>query len=146
MISCLAAGVISSRSLRSSTSFVTRAIWRSTILARSWSSGRKMMTSSTRFRNSGLNVCRSSSSTLVSACSHPLVPASSKFCEPRFDVMMSTLLRKSTVRPCASVRRPSSRICSNTLKTSGCAFSISSNRITAYGRRRTASVSWPPSS
>ena len=63
-----------------------------------------------------------------------------------FEVMISTVLRKSTVRPWESVRRPSSRICSRTLNTSGCAFSISSNSTTAYGRRRTASVSWPPSS
>src|SRR5947207_412389 len=67
-----------------------------------------MMTSSTRFRNSGLNVWRIISSTLVSACSHPPCPASSRYCEPMFEVMMSTLLRKSTVRPCASVKRPSS--------------------------------------
>ena len=66
--------------------------------------------------------------------------------EPTFDVMMTTVLRKSTVRPLPSVRRPSSSTCSSTLNTSGCAFSISSNRTTAYGRRRTASVSWPPSS
>ena len=46
---------------------------------------------------------------------------------------MITVLRKSTVRPLPSVRRPSSRICSNTLKTSGCAFSISSSSTTAYG-------------
>ena len=59
---------------------------------------------------------------------------------------MITVLRKSTVRPCASVRRPSSRICSSVLKTSGCAFSISSKSTTEYGLRRTASVSWPPSS
>ena len=38
-------------------------------------------------------------------------------------------------------KRPSSRICSKTLNTSGCAFSISSKRITLYGLRRTASVS-----
>ena len=63
-----------------------------------------------------------------------------------FDVMMRTVFRKSTVRPCASVSRPSSRIWSSTLKTSGWAFSISSNSTTAYGRRRTASVSCPPSS
>ena len=31
-------------------------------------------------------------------------------------------------------------------QTSGCAFSISSSRITAYGRRRTLSVRYPPSS
>src|SRR6266852_2104506 len=110
-------------------------------------SGRKMMMSSTRFRNSGLNACRNSSVTFVSACSQatPLVPASIRYCEPMFDVMMSTVLRKSTVRPCESVRRPSSRIWSNTLKTSGCAFSISSNSTTEYGRRRIASLSWPPS-
>ena len=65
---------------------------------------------------------------------------------PRFDVMMSTVFLKSTVRPLASVSRPSSITCSSTLNTSGCAFSISSNRITAYGLRRTASVNWPPSS
>ena len=32
------------------------------------------------------------------------------------------------------------------LKTSGWAFSTSSRSTTLYGRRRTASVSWPPSS
>ena len=60
--------------------------------------------------------------------------------------MMMTVFRKSTTRPWLSVSRPSSRICSRRLKTSGCAFSISSKRMTLYGRRRTASVSWPPSS
>ena len=50
---------------------------------------------------------------------------------------MMTVFLKSTVRPLPSVSRPSSRICSSTLNTSGCAFSISSNSITAYGRRRT---------
>ena len=63
-----------------------------------------------------------------------------------FEVMMSTTWRKSTVRPWPSVSRPSSITCSSTLKTSGWAFSISSSRSTEYGRRRTASVSWPPSS
>ena len=42
--------------------------------------------------------------------------------------------------------RPSSSTCSNTLKTSGCAFSISSKSTTEYGFLRTASVSCPPSS
>src|SRR6478609_372669 len=51
-------------------------------------------------------------------------------------VMMMTELRKSTRRPWLLVRRPSSRIWSRTLNTSGCAFSISSNRMTLYGRRR----------
>ena len=36
--------------------------------------------------------------------------------------MMITVFLKSTVRPWPSVRRPSSRICSSVLKTSGCAF------------------------
>jgi hypothetical protein len=61
-------------------------------------------------------------------------------------VMITTVFLKSTVRPLPSVRRPSSRICSRALNTSGCAFSISSKRTTLYGRRRTCSVSWPPSS
>ena len=46
---------------------------------------------------------------------------------------MMTVFRKSTVRPWLSVSRPSSRICSRTLNTSGCAFSISSNSTTLYG-------------
>ena len=58
-----------------------------------------------------------------------------------FEVMIRTVFLKSTVRPCPSVRRPSSITCSSVLNTSGCAFSISSSNTTAYGRRRTASVS-----
>ncbi len=65
---------------------------------------------------------------------------------PRFVVMMITVFLKSTVRPWASVSRPSSRIWSKELKMSGWAFSISSNRTTENGLRRTFSVSWPPSS
>src|SRR5438067_1853610 len=57
--------------------------------------------------------------------------------------MMITVFLKSTVRPWPSVRRPSSRICNKVLKTSGWPFSISSKRITEYGRRRTCSVDWP---
>ncbi len=59
---------------------------------------------------------------------------------------MMTVFLKSTDRPCESVSRPSSRIWSRMLKTSGWAFSISSNSTTEKGLRRTASVSWPPSS
>jgi hypothetical protein len=66
--------------------------------------------------------------------------------EPIFDVMITITLRKSTFLPCASVSCPSSRIWSRMLNTSGCAFSISSKSTTEYGLRRTASVSWPPSS
>ncbi len=60
--------------------------------------------------------------------------------------MISTVFLKFTVRPWLSVSRPSSSTCSRMLNTSGCAFSISSSSTTAYGRRRTASVSWPASS
>ncbi len=48
-----------------------------------------------------------------------------------FDVMMMIVLRKSTVRPSESVSRPSSRICRRSWRTSGCAFSTSSKRMTA---------------
>ena len=47
--------------------------------------------------------------------------------------MISTVFRKSTVRPCESVSRPSSSTCSSVLKTSGWAFSISSSSTTEYG-------------
>ena len=50
---------------------------------------------------------------------------------PTFDVMITTVFLKSTVRPLPSVSRPSSSSCSMTLSTSGCAFSISSNSTTA---------------
>ena len=43
---------------------------------------------------------------------------------PRFDVMMTTVFLKSTVRPLPSVSRPSSSSWSRTFSTSGCAFSI----------------------
>ena len=66
--------------------------------------------------------------------------------EPRLLVMMIRQLRKETVRPCVSVQCPSSRICRSTLKTSTCAFSISSKSTMEYGFWRTASVSMPPSS
>jgi hypothetical protein len=49
---------------------------------------------------------------------------------PVFEVITITVFLKSTVRPWPSVMRPSSSTCSSTLNTSGCAFSISSNRIT----------------
>ena len=53
---------------------------------------------------------------------------------------------KSTFLPCASVIWPSSSTWSSTLNTSGCAFSISSKRMTEYGFLRTFSLSCPPSS
>ena len=49
---------------------------------------------------------------------------------PALEVMTMTVFSKFTVRPWASVIRPSSRICSRMLSTSGWAFSISSKRMT----------------
>src|SRR5205814_2917473 len=49
---------------------------------------------------------------------------------------MMIVFRKSILRPSESVILPSSRICKSRCITSGCAFSISSNSTTEYGRRR----------
>ena len=81
-----------------------------------------------------------------SATVRPKPTALSVRSEPAFEVIMMIVFSKLTVRPCASVIRPSSNICNRMFKTSGCAFSISSKRITQYGRRRIRSVSWPASS
>ena len=111
-------------------------------------SGLKNTISSTLFRNSGLNDARScciTSSFADTEITPPILP-SSKLCEPILLVMMITVFLKSTTCPCESVILPSSSTCSKMLNTSGCAFSISSNRITLYGLRLTASVSCPPSS
>ena len=94
-------------------------------LERRW----KITVSSIRLRNSGLKVvARISSirSRIASSTDSPAISA-----EPTFEVMIRTVLVKLTVRPCPSVSRPSSMICSSVLKTSGWAFSISSSRITA---------------
>ena len=98
------------------------------------------MTSSIRFKNSGRNIFLSSLMTRlwISLSDRPRWPESAKpsgaGCAisraPTFDVMMMIVLRKSTTRPCASVKRPSSRIWSRMLNTSGCAFSISSKSTT----------------
>ena len=115
---------------RSSTRVATRATCSSTIsrmFSRDSASNSTM--SSSRLMNSGLK-----------CISAPAAPPG------MFEVMMSTTFLKSTVRPWPSVSRPSSMTCRRTLKTSGWAFSISSRSTTEYGRRRTASVSWPPSS
>ena len=85
--------------------------------------------SSTRFRNSGLNCgAQRGLDLLAHALLVGLAPTMN--CEPTFEVMIRTVFLKSTVRPWPSVSRPSSSTCSSTLKTSGCAFSISSNRTT----------------
>ena len=75
---------------------------------------------------------------------NPSAGVSAASCAPTLDVMMSTVFLKDTTRPRLSVRRPSSRICKRMLNTSGCAFSISSNKTTEYGLRRMRSVSCPP--
>ena len=105
---------------------------------------RKTIVSSTRFRNSGRNVRLSSAVTALftaakrasafsCACgAKPSgVPAAVMLFAPMFDVMMTAVLRKSTLRPCASVTTPSSKICSRIFHTSSCAFSISSKSTTA---------------
>ena len=63
---------------------------------------------------------------------------------PALVVMMMMTLRKSALRPLLSVSVPWSITCSSTLKTSGCAFSISSSSSTACGFLLIASVSRPP--
>src|SRR3954447_17202525 len=52
---------------------------------------------------------------------------------PRFVVRIRIVFLKSTIRPWPSVSRPSSSTCSSVLKTSACAFSISSKRTTENG-------------
>ena len=122
----------------------------------SWLSWWNTIVSSTRLRNSGRKCPFSSSATLAFIRSYepfdwPAVPNPTETplemsLVPRFVVMMMTVFLKSTTRPWASVRRPSSRIWSSELKMSGWAFSISSKSTTENGLRRTFSVSWPPSS
>ena len=55
--------------------------------------------------------------------------------EPMLEVMIRMAFLNETMRPWLSVTLPSSSICSRMLKTSAWAFSISSNKTTAYGRR-----------
>ncbi len=111
----------------------------------------KTITSSRRLRNSGRKCPRRVviSSRLSFSGGWVNSPAWAFFMissEPRLLVAMMMVLVKSTTRPLPSVRRPSSNTCRRMLLTSAWAFSISSSRITLYGRRRTRSVSWPPSS
>ena len=107
-------------------------------------SGLKRMISSSRFKNSGRKDWRSSAMT-ASRADWAMVPSAwmppSSSWLPRLEVRMMMVFLKSTVRPWESVMRPSSRICSKMLNTSGWAFSTSSKSTTLYGLRRTASVS-----
>ena len=141
-----------SRSMPCSTSFPLRlSIIISTIW--SWSSseiGWNIKISSTLFKNSGLNDFFSASSIeiLNFSLSFELSMSLKKpngsevlIDDPKLLVMIITVFLKSTTLPWPSVSLPSSRICNNILKTSGCAFSISSKRITLKGLFLTASVS-----
>ncbi len=71
--------------------------------------------------NSGLKW----SSNALRTCSSPRPTGTGMF-----EVMISTVFLKSTVRPWPSVSRPSSITCSSVLNTSVCAFSISSSSTT----------------
>ena len=85
--------------------------------------------SSSRLRNSGLKWRCTTDSTASLRCRSSSV-RSAIACEPRFEVRIRIVLRKSTVRPWPSVSRPSSSTCSSTSKTSGWAFSTSSSSTT----------------
>ena len=106
-------------------------------LVSSW----KTIVSSMRFRNSGRKCALSASLTFSFmrswvTTSEPLpkpIAALRRSAVPRFEVMIRIVFLKSTARPWESVRRPSSRICSSVLKTSGWAFSTSSKSTTREG-------------
>ena len=93
----------------------------------------KQIISSTRFMNSGR---RKSPSAFMARSRSLSVALPTKPREPllvllpALVVMMMTVFSKLTVRPWASVMRPSSRICSRMFMTSGWAFSISSKSTT----------------
>ena len=92
---------------------------------------RNSTTSSSRFRNSGRKRSRTARITAGRAASMSALSGSSAIAWlPRLLVSTMMVLRKSTVRPCPSVSRPSSSTCRSTLNTSSCAFSTSSNSTT----------------
>ncbi|MNP36772.1 hypothetical protein D3C76_1301830 [compost metagenome] len=100
---------------------------------------------SRRLRNSGVKIFLISSiaSVLLSWWIRPM-DLRSVSRTPALVVITITTLRKSALRPLLSVSVPLSITCSSRLKTSGCAFSISSSSRTACGCLITASVSRPP--
>ena len=59
-----------------------------------------------------------------------LSAGSAMYWDPRLEVRIRIVFRKSTVRPWPSVSRPSSSTWSRMSKTSGCAFSTSSSSTT----------------
>jgi hypothetical protein len=64
---------------------------------------------------------------------------------PTLLVSRMIVFLKSMPRPSPSSIQPLSKTWKKSSWTSACAFSTSSRRTTLYGRRRTASVSTPPS-
>ena len=101
-------------------------------------SGRKTTTRSNRFTSSGRSAERTARSTRSSlnpppASSPNPVPRAAGIADPRFDVTITIVWRKSTVLPASSVRRPASNTWRNTSQTSGAAFSNSSSRTTENG-------------
>ena len=102
-------------------------------------------TTSILFLNSGLknSFIAFSSSSSRSKLPNPILFFSASLA-PRLLVIIITLLRQSTFFPLLLVMKPSSISCSNTLITSGCAFSISSNSITAFGFLSMSRINSPP--
>lgn len=65
----------------------------------------------------------------------------------------SSQVTRQISRPCSEValssafgKLTSSNSCNKAVRTSGCAFSVSSNKTTALGQAESALVSWPPCS
>ena len=101
-------------------------------ISKSWLSVRasKLIISSTLFKNSGRKTSFNLSITLfLSIVCFPNPIEFVFVLEPAFDVIIIIVFAKLTLFPWLSVNLPSSSTCNRILKTSGCAFSISSNKI-----------------
>lgn len=121
-------------------------------LSRSWNierrasteSGSKTTISSNLLISSGGKCALTSCMTSFLALRNvPVSCASTSYFDPRLLVSMITVFVKSTVFPWPSVSLPSSITYKSMLSIFGCAFSISSNRMTAYLFLTTYSVSCP---
>src|SRR6266851_2526358 len=103
----LAAGVTFSVSRRPARRAARDSTCRSSICVSSLvDSASKTMTSSSRFRNSGLNAARTAASTASRLAVSSPNAGSAMNCDPRFEVSTRMVFLKSTVRPWPSVRRP----------------------------------------
>ena len=108
----------------------------------------KVMTASSRLRNSGLKTLSMAllprlPASRATSLEKPIIPPLISR-EPAFDVMIRIDCRKSALRPVLSVSVAWSITCSRILKRSGWAFSISSSNSTQCGVLLIASVSSPP--